>query len=69
MTRFPLATLRSAVHAESNAALARMLGVGNRSVTRWQHDGLGVDTADVLAVRLGRHPAEVWPDWYETSVA
>jgi lambda repressor-like predicted transcriptional regulator len=28
---------------------------------RW----LRSDAADELAVRLGRHPYEIWPDWYD----
>lgn len=27
-------------------------------------DGLSVDRADALAVFLGRHPGDIWPEWY-----
>lgn len=25
------------------------------------------DTADRLAVALGRHPSEIWPGWFDTT--
>jgi hypothetical protein len=47
---------------------AVVLGVNTRYVYRWLHDGLGVYQADAIAVILGRHPVEIWSDWYELSV-
>lgn len=50
------------------AHAALVLGVDRQYVYRWLHDGLGVYQADVVAVILGRHPVDIWPDWYELSV-
>ena len=46
--------------------MARVLGVTSRTVHRWMQ-GSRVDErlADEIVVRLERHPAEVWPDYYE----
>jgi len=44
------------------------LGVTREQVHRWRYKGLGIDQADALAVRLGLHPVEIWPDWYRVTV-
>ena len=36
---------------------------------RWRRLGVTVDQADWLAVTTGRHPSEVWPDWYEITAS
>lgn len=43
------------------------LGVGEKVARRWQERGLTTIEADVAAVHLGFHPAEVWPAWYQTE--
>lgn len=44
--------------------LAQILGVSHRQVYRYRHNGLNDETADHLAVRIGRHPVEIWPgEW------
>ena len=30
---------------------------------------LRYDSADAIAVALGRHPVELWPDWYDREPA
>lgn len=30
-------------------------------------DRLRSDAADRIAVTLGRHPSELWPDWFDTG--
>lgn len=45
------------------AELADRVGVTRGTVHRWQHSGVDVWTADRVAVVLGRHPANVWPEW------
>ena len=44
-------------------AFARRTGCHYRQVYRWLAYGLTVDQADRLAVALGLHPSEVWPNW------
>lgn len=43
--------------------MARVAGVDTTQLYRWRHYGLDVDQADRLAVALGLHPLNVWPDW------
>lgn len=47
----------------NGSALARALGCAHEQVSRWRSNGLPLDAADRLAVALGLHPVEVWPDW------
>lgn len=35
-------------------------------VARWAANGLSERQADELAVFLGRHPGEIWPQWWRT---
>jgi hypothetical protein len=51
----------------SGCALARALGCEHSQVNRWHTHGLPLDSADRLAVSLGLHPVEVWPDWYRLT--
>lgn len=55
---------------EGNASdLARAAGVNASAVTRWKERGLSLAQADDIAVRLGLHPMEVWPDFYDDEAA
>lgn len=51
------------------STLARALGKDRMQVSRWRRDGVPVVSADHIAVALGMHPVEVWPDWYEVTAA
>lgn len=44
--------------------IAELARVDRRTVHRWRHEGLTLEVADDVAVRLGFHPSEVWPDWW-----
>jgi hypothetical protein len=46
------------------AKVALKLGVDRQVVYRGFSEGLGAYTADGLAIRMGMHPVEIWPDWY-----
>lgn len=46
------------------STLARALGRQRTLVARWRSGGLPLDSADGVAIALGLHPVEVWPDWY-----
>lgn len=35
------------------------------SVYKWMRSGLTVKAADQVAVRLGYHPGEIWPEWWQ----
>lgn len=46
--------------------VAAKLQVPGRQVLRWRASGtLTEHQADVLATRLGVHPASVWPNWLD----
>jgi hypothetical protein len=45
--------------------VALLLDVPPRYIHRWRHEGLPWARADELAVGLGLHPGEVWPEWWE----
>lgn len=52
----------------SDAEIAARTGVERTAVWKWRHGGmLRATTADRVAVRLGRHPAELWPEWFDVA--
>ncbi|MBW3536188.1 MAG: hypothetical protein KY395_00270 [Actinobacteria bacterium] len=51
----------------SVSGLARALRRDRVQVSKWRRDGLPMASADRIAVALGMHPVEVWPDWYEAT--
>lgn len=66
---FPIANLVPFLNVvglrAARAAVGEMLGTSERNVTRWHAvGGLTPWEADYVAVRLGMHPAVVWPlEW------
>ncbi len=69
MNRFDPCALLDLTPGDSDVDKARELGVSYRTVMRWRHNGhrLNPWAADRLAVTIGRHPAEVWPDYGAAS--
>lgn len=66
--RQPRLSLEPLVQRYGNVSvLARALGVDRAQAARWRNDGLPLDSADRVAVLLGKHPAEVWPEWYRLT--
>ena len=55
----------------TNTEIGLLLGVCATTVCRWQADGLSWVQADRLAIRIGRMPWEIWPEWepYTTELA
>ena len=45
--------------------LAHLLGVSRKTVTRWTRDGIPLQSADQLAIRLGYNPVAVWGLWWD----
>ena len=62
--RLPLVAAHGTV-----TVLAAALGRSREQVARWRSGGLPLCSADAVACALGRHPAEVWPEWYSVAVA
>lgn len=68
--RSPRVPLEPLVQRYGNGSiLARALGCHSTQVSRWRTDGLPLDSADRIAVAVGLHPVEIWPDWYELTGA
>lgn len=50
------------------SALAQVLRLDRSTLYRvLGREWLRYDTADRIAVCLGRHPSELWPAWFSTS--
>jgi lambda repressor-like predicted transcriptional regulator len=55
----------AAVHHGDLSELAAVLRVDRSTLHRvLGRDRLRYDAADRIAVSLGRHPSELWPDWF-----
>jgi len=52
---------------DSRLGLARALKVDPRQIQRWLRYGVSFYAADELAVSLGFHPIELWPQWMEVG--
>lgn len=66
--RFPAATLLAEWHSGTSAHLiAEVLGVDRASISRWRNADVNFDVwnADRYAIKLGKHPSQIWKDWYD----
>ena len=63
------AALRRLLDGDSDlVALADILRLDRSTLHRLMgRDRLRYDAADRIAVALGRHPYELWPDWFTDS--
>ena len=59
--------LRSRGADSDPIGLAHRLHASNESIARWRRDGLAPEAADVLAVKLGMHPVDIWPSWFDDA--
>lgn len=53
----------------SRSEVSRLLGIDQASASKMATCGLTFWQADRLAVALGAHPAELWPDWMQYSIS
>lgn len=65
---FPVDVLEKYLGSRSAGDTADLLGVSVRSLHRWRRTGLTERQADVLAIRAGSHPGELWSDWWYDEV-
>lgn len=65
--RYPTGPLRGLLGVSTTTELARTCGVVRRQMQRYGVYGLPESVADRIAVRLGMHPAEIWPEWFEEA--
>jgi len=48
--------------------VAGLTGMSYGGVKRWHQTGIPMWTADRLAIKLGAHPADIWPkEWWERT--
>ena len=65
---FPAYRLVKAFSPETEVRqIADILGTSRHTVYKWLHNRLEISewAADKYAVKLGMHPSEVWPDWFD----
>jgi lambda repressor-like predicted transcriptional regulator len=62
MIRLPIDPVLAVV--PGRRALARRTGMSLRTIGRWCDNGVPYEASDRLAVALGYHPLELWPDWH-----
>jgi lambda repressor-like predicted transcriptional regulator len=67
--RYPFGPVIERSGCRSVAAVAQKTGFPLRTVQRWAHLGVTDNYADRLAVRLGFHPSEIWPEWFPQEIA
>ncbi len=60
--RVPIAPLLELTGGASRAVLSEKLSVTSRTIQRWRQSGIPIWEADRAAIRLGTHPAILWPD-------
>ncbi len=74
--RLPFASIEAAVRCDiadperrstpSQSDWARRLHVHNKEIARWRQNGLTIERADYIAVKiLGVHPCFIWPEWFD----
>lgn len=53
----------------SMSDLAEAIGFESSTVRKWANRGhVPFAWADTIAIRLGVHPVDIWPEWYEIPV-
>lgn len=63
MTTYPFSALLDKLGNPTVGPGSRTLGISGAAFNRYRERGLDADQADRLAVSVGFHPTEVWPDW------
>lgn len=54
----------------SDTKAATIFGVNRSTVLRWRNPKTMLDQwdADHYAIKLGKHPSEIWPDWFDIQI-
>lgn len=47
--------------------IGEQLGIGRSNIQRWREGKTFFDpyTADRYAIKLGKHPSQIWPNWFD----
>ena len=64
MRRFPVEPLLERANCPNLVQLAHRLGYDRARVAAYRSRGLSERQADHVAVALGFHPIEIWPDYW-----
>lgn len=69
LPRFPVEPILQtfADHPYPIQAAATALNVSTASIHRYLQDGIFFFKADRYAVALGKHPIDLWPDWFDAQ--
>lgn len=67
IVKFPLDPVVRVAGVESDLALAALIAKDHKQVQRWRESGMTERLADEIATSLGRHPVELWPNWYSAE--
>lgn len=68
---FPAINLLEPFGIDTHASiLAETFSVRRATIVRWRNQGVKLNwmMADELACRVGFHPAEIWPNWYDEAL-
>ena len=68
LLRWPLQPLFDATDTTEYLQLALLTGFPARTLHRWAHNGVPDLNADRAAVALGKHPSNIWPNWFEPLI-
>jgi hypothetical protein len=66
--RYPTENLMVLFPAElTDKTVALMLGVNRVTVGKWRREPQMISEwyADALAIKMGLHPIEIWPNWLD----
>lgn len=63
LQRWRAESAASDLHIGETGKVAAVLGVSRVNVQRWRKCGLDHWAADRMAIALGLHPCEIWPEW------
>ena len=67
--RYPTAPLLAEFADLSAAQIAGRFGVHRSQIVRWRRTGATLNQwdADRYAVMIGKHPGEIWHDWFDVA--
>jgi hypothetical protein len=65
--RYPTAPLLATFNNLTAAEVAVKFGVNRTTVIRWRNPKTTLNQwdADRYAIMLGKHPGEIWHDWFD----
>lgn len=66
--KYPAIRLVEQFPPETTAGfMAEFFGLGRATIVRWRNRDckLSESQADRYAVQLGKHPFEIWPEWFD----